>query len=199
MKAWLVLLTCVTACMPEADKYTYACSGNDECGEGWVCVKGVCADGSTLSTCTDGRPYCAGVCCPTDQECVTSAKGADQCCVPGGKGVLCKNGEDLWRFDSCGNAEELVEDCGADGCDLHTNLCLTCEPTCLLQDGVTLKECGLDSCDEPTCGDCGGVAANGVCADFVCDCNANARCVGADGKVICCAPGQSCVAGACSP
>lgn len=199
MKAWLLLLLTVPACLPSADKYQYACKGDSECGEGWVCFKGLCADGTTLEPCTDGRPHCAGECCAVDTECVTSARGEDQCCVPGGRGVLCKNGEDLYLFDSCGNDEGLVEDCGADGCSLQTNQCLTCLPSCLMQDGLTRKQCGTDSCDGDTCGDCGGVPANGICADdFKCDCNANAKCTSAEGMVICCAPGESCVEGACA-
>jgi len=200
MKAWLLLVIVLPGCLPSVDGYTFYCDGDDDCGEGWVCVKNQCANASDYPACDDGRNRCNGDCCASDQQCVTSVvsgKHFDRCCVPGGKGVLCLNGEDLWRFDSCGNPEEMVEDCGADGCSLQTHQCLTCEPTCLLQDGVTLKECGVDSCDDPTCGDCGGVPANGVCADFKCDCNANERCQGADGRVVCCAPGQVCSGGAC--
>jgi|GEM_PF-2783321 len=198
MKAALFLLVLVPACMPSADAYKYACKGDDECGEGWVCVKGLCANSIDYPPCDDGRPRCAGLCCATAEDCVTSEQGEDRCCVLD-VATKCSNGENLFLFDSCGNRGELVEDCGAAGCSLQTHLCLTCTPSCLMQDGVTVKECGTDSCDGDTCGDCGGVPANGVCADdYKCDCNANARCTTPGGKVVCCAAGESCVEGNCT-
>ena len=55
MKRALLILLLLPACMPSADKYQYACKGDADCGSGWVCIRGLCADGSTLPTCDDGR------------------------------------------------------------------------------------------------------------------------------------------------
>jgi hypothetical protein len=191
-----VLVLLAPACMPSADEFKFACTGDAQCGDGWVCVKGLCAAISELPTCDQGAELCNGECCQPGEECVESAEGKDRCCVLD-VAVHCINGEDLYHVDSCGDVGARVTECPG-GCSQQTHECQTCTPDCLRPDGVSVKECGTDSCNGATCGDCGGVPAHGVCVDdYKCDCNANARCAQPDGRVLCCGPGESCVEGSC--
>lgn len=118
------------------------------------CGNGVCEQGETSCNCADDCGACEGCCtgnaCTTGDSLSGCGTGGGICDVCIG-GEVCTGGDcvcashdhldcfddDVYWFDSCGNMEDLSEDCGLTGCD--GGVCRTY--TCILGCRNGSEEC----------------------------------------------------------
>jgi hypothetical protein len=110
------------------------------------------------------------------------ACSGDSSCVPHDS-RYCQEGVTYWA-NSCGNLEEVIEQCQCGCLGDHSG----CDPDCTCTPDCLGKECGDDGCQ----GSCPpGCMAGEHCSQGICECDFVA-CGSA-----CCAQGQACYQGAC--